>query len=166
MNIVKALAHFEYKLKNNWKPTAKDLEAYNSIIDFVELQKTKSLSENESLAKLFIHQYMLLMGSEMYSSNRALQVIDEILKISVYEWCLKLKQHSIYFRLNNVNRRYPNYLEAIKGMNVTKLQEVNAQILAENEKELTEILKSEISEKQIIDFVKTSILKIILENEK
>ena len=52
MNIDKALSHFEWKLKNHWKPTPKDIEAYNSIIDFRDLQQSENLSKNENLAKL------------------------------------------------------------------------------------------------------------------
>ena len=92
MNIAAALSHFEWKFKNHWKPTKKDLEAYNSILEWKEIIESKNLSQNESLAKLWIHQFLLLAWAQKLDSNNAIKEIDGILSRSVYEWVLVLKK--------------------------------------------------------------------------
>jgi len=102
MNINKALEHLAWKFQNVWKPTDKDVQAFNSIIDFVEFQQSLNMSENEQLAKLWIHQLMLLNDTEMYSAERAIQVIDEILDKPVYEWCKKLHSQANIMRFKTL----------------------------------------------------------------
>ena len=70
MNINKALGHLEWKFKNTWKPTKRDVEAYNSIVEWKELQEQGVLQDNESLAKLWIHQMMLLSQTDSYTGER------------------------------------------------------------------------------------------------
>ena len=89
MNINKALEHLEWKFKNSWRPTKTDVEAYNSIVEYKELQESRNLSQNENLAKLWIHQMILLSNTDSYSGTRCIEVIDEILTKSVYDWCLR-----------------------------------------------------------------------------
>ena len=110
MNVNKALEHFQWRLKNSWRPTKRDIEAYNSIIDFKELCESKTLAENELFAKLFIHQLLLLSATNSYSGKRCLQVIEEILSKSVYDWVLTLQndlhmckyRHSLENGLNDI----------------------------------------------------------------
>ena len=103
MNINKALEHFEWKFKNSWKPTQRDIEAFNAIIEYKEVQNSYNMSKNESLAKLWIHQLILLANSNMYTGQRCIQVLDEILSKSVYSWCIKLKNELPVMRFNSVD---------------------------------------------------------------
>ena len=57
MNINKAIAHFEWKLTNHWKPTPKDLEAYNSMVEYVDKNNKQQLNDNQLFAKLYITYY-------------------------------------------------------------------------------------------------------------
>lgn len=165
MNINKALEHFNYKFKNTWKPTQRDVEAFNTIIDYKELQETQAMQENELLAKLWIHQMILLTRTNMYNGERCIQVIDEILSKSVYEWCLILKSEIPLMRFNNIGvDKYQLYKENI--LDLTKLSEINEKIINEFETELTKALKSEISEENIIKFVSQNINRIINKYEK
>lgn len=164
MNINKALEHFQYKFKNNWKPTQRDIEAYNAIVDYKEMQETKILNENESLAKLWIHQLILLSRSNMYNGERCIQVIDEILSLSVYEWCLKLQNELPMMRFNSVGMgKYQIDTETV--LNRTKLSQINEQIINEFENELTEALKYEPKEEDVIRFVSNQINRIIDKHE-
>lgn len=160
MNIEQAINHFEYKLKNHWKPTKKDVEAYNSLIDYKEHQESASLSENEALAKLFIHQFILLCQTKIMTSEMALKSINDILSKSVYEWCLILKEEIPMLRFNSIGvHKYP--LDEKDFYNVTKMQERNKLIINEFETELTEALKLDVEINDVVKFVEKNINRII-----
>ena len=165
MTIEKALEHLTWRFKNHWKPTKKDLEAYNTIVDYKELCETKNLSENESLAKLWIHQLILLNRSNLYDGERSIQVIDEILKHSVYDWCIKLKNEIPMMRFNGVGKgKYQIDTETL--LNHTKLSKIHKNLIDEFETELTKALSYEISEENIIKFVQSQIKRIVDKFEK
>lgn len=165
MTLDKALEHFQYKFKNHWKPTQRDIEAYNTIVDYKELQESKNISQNESLAKLWIHQLILLSRSNMYNGERCIQVIDEILSNSVYEWCLKLKNELPIMRFNSIGiGKYQIDSETV--LNRTKLSQINNEIINEFETELTEALKYDPKEEDVIKFVSSQITRVINKFEK
>lgn len=165
MNINKALEHFQYKFKNNWKPTQKDIEAYNAIVEYRELQDSLNMSKNESLAKLWIHQIILLARTNMYNGERCIQVIDEILSKSTYEWALILKEEIPMMRFNNVGLH--KYREEKKNVyNRSQIIEINNKIIEEFETELTKTLITPISEENIIKFIEQNITRIINKFEK
>ena len=142
MNITKALEHFQYKFKNNWKPTQRDIEAYNAIVDFKQLQESETMFKNELFAKMFIHQLILLSNCNSYSGERSLQVIEEILSKSVYEWCKSLKEEIPMMRFRH------------------------AVIMGENDEKLLNEFKYTISEENIIKFVEKEVTRLINKYEK
>lgn len=165
MNIQKALSHFEYKFKNNWKPTQKDIEAYNAIVEYKELQETKSLSENESLAKLWIHQLILLNETEMYSAERAIQVIDEILSKSVYDWAKKMHEQANIMRFKTLLDT-KEYKDALINLEYDKIKEIGSKLIDEKKVEFYKALNSDVKEENIIKFIKQQITRIINKFEK
>ena len=160
MDIEKAIDHFTWKFKNSWKPTKKDIEAFNAILDFKEHTESVNLQKNDSLAKLWIHQLILFARSGSYDGERCIQVLDGILERSVYDWCMVLKKEIPMMRFNSVGSvKYP--LEPMDYFNITKLDERNEKIVKEFETELTEAMKYEISEEDIIKFVKRQITRVL-----
>lgn len=165
MNIDKALEHFEWKFKNTWKPTKKDIEAYNSILDYKDTQESINMSKNESLTKLWIHQLMLFARTGLYTGETSIQTIDKILEKSVYEWCLQLKEEIPMMRFGAIgNVKYP--LEPKDYYNMTKLKERREKIITDFETELTKELKHEITEDNIIKFVEKQITRTLNKFEK
>src|SRR5690606_3830341 len=165
MNIDKALAHFEWKFKNHWKPTKRDIEAYNSILEYKEIQDSINMNKNDSLAKLWIHQLILLSRSNMYTGERSIQVIDEILSKTVYEWCEILRNQIPMMRFRSVGMgKYQIDTETV--LNRSKMDSIDKEIIENFETELTEALKYEISEENIIKFVEKEISRIITKFEK
>ena len=160
MNIDKALDHFKWKFKNSWKPTETDIKAYNTIIEFKEMQESINLSENEALAKLWIHQLMLLNDTEMYSSERAIQVIDEILSKSVYEWCIKLRSQANIMRFKTLLET-SEYKIALKERKPLKMHEIGYKQINDNPEKFKEALNREIKEDDIIKFVERQITRIL-----
>ena len=160
MTINKALEHFEWKLKNSWKPTERDVEAYNTIVEYKETQSSIDLNENELLAKLWIHQLMLLNTTKLYSAERAIQAIDEILSKPVYDWVLCLKQQSNLMRFNTVLYD-EEYIKALSDLNITKIQENGLRLINEGSIELNNALDSETTDENIIKFVESQINRIL-----
>ena len=116
MNINKALEHFKYKWdKKILIPTEKDIEAYNAIIEYREKQDIINLQQNNNLAKLWIHQMILLSNTDMYDGKRCIQVIDEILDKSVYEWCLEMKEQLPMMNFRAAEKRYAGDEELMKA---------------------------------------------------
>lgn len=174
MKIEKALSHFEWRLvnkdnkgkvtglKNNLKPSQTDIEALNSIIEWKHTQESISMSKNESLAKLWIHQLMLLNSTEMYSAERSIQVVDEILNQSVYEWCLKLQDQIGLMHYKVELGKDEKYKDAIRNGNFTLMKK-------ESEKHidfLEDSFSKKPKEESIIKFVKHQINRIINKYDK
>ena len=163
--IDKALEHFERKFRKVWKPTEKDLEAYNTILEYKNINEAINMTSNENYAKLYIEKLILLSSSGMYSGERALQVIDEILSKTVYEWCLILQKEIPMMRFNQVGVvEYP--LKEKDALNLSKTTERNKNIIKDYDNELIEALNYEISEEDIIKFVKSQITRTINKFEK
>ena len=165
MNIEKALSHFEWKFKNHWRPTEKDIEAFNSIIEYKEVQQSKTMFENESLAKLWIHQLMLLNNTKRYSAQRSIQVIDEILDKPVYEWCVTMRENNVLMRFNALTAESEGVISNQKDSGYINVK-TTREIVKEKEKELLKAVQSEITEENIIKFVEKHINRIINKFEK
>jgi hypothetical protein len=165
MKVDKALEHFSWKFKNVWKATEKDVEAFNSILEWKEQQESIVAYKNESLCKLWVHQLMLLNDTEMYDAERAIQVIDEILCKSTYEWCVKLHENINLMRFKTLlgTDKYKQYMKENKPF---KMRETGTNNINENSKEMSDILKSKVSEDVIIKFVNRNINRIINDFEK
>ena len=165
MNIEKALEHFEWKFKNTWKPTKHDVEAYNAILDYKDLQESINMSKNENFTKLWIHQLILFARTGLYTGEASIQTLDEIMKISVFDWCMNLKEEIPLMRFGIVGAvKYP--LEPKDYYNMTKQKERREAIIRDFETELTKELKHEISEENIIKFVENQITRAINKFEK
>lgn len=165
MTTEKALERFIWRFKNGWNPNKLDIEAYNSIIEYKELQETKSLSENELLAKLWIHQLILLNETEMYSAARAIQVIDEILSKSVYDWTKKMHEQANIMRFKTLLDD-KQYKDALTNLEFGKIREIGSTLIDEKKPEFEKALKAEIKEENVIKFVKQQINRIINKFEK
>lgn len=165
MNINKALDRFKWRFKNGWKINETDLEAYNAIVEYKELQESISLEKNSSLAKLFMHQLILLNQTEMYSAQRAIQVIDEILEKDTYDWIKELTEQTNIMRFNTVIGT-EEYKQALNENKIEKAKNIARETMKDNEEELIKILKEEVSEDKIIRFVERQINRIITKYEK
>lgn len=160
MNIEKALSHFEWKFKNSWKPTKKDIEAYNAIIEWKEIQESITLSENELLAKLWIAKLITLSETKMYSGERSIQVIDEILNKSVYEWVCILHSKLNIMRFNALLNEN-DILNQIDILKHDKWLDAAQKIIDKNPDKLIDALVDDIKEKDVVKFVEKQINRIV-----
>jgi hypothetical protein len=161
MDITKALEHFEWKLKNHWKPTQKDVDAYNQIIKFKDFHEGINLQQNELLAKLWIEKLIMLNRTKLYTTQRSIEEIDKILSTSLYDMILILQNEIPLMRFNSVGiDKYPLYEKDV--LNRTKTIERNKKIVDEFETELTEALKFDIKEADLVKFIERQITRILI----
>lgn len=160
MDINRALEHFKWRFRNGWKPTENDIKAYNSIVKFKEFHEKESLKNNEALAKLWIEKLILLNESKMYSAERSIQVIDEILQLSTYEWCVKLHSKLSQMRLNSFIASKYN-LDEYSSLEPSKMIIENSKIVEKYELDILQILKDDIKLEDIIKLVEKQITRII-----
>jgi trans-2-enoyl-CoA reductase len=165
MNIDKALSHLKWKFENHWKPTPKDVEAFNAILNYKDYQETTNLTKNENLAKLWIHQLILLNETDMYSAERAIQVIDEILEKPVYDWVKKLHNQVNIMRFKTLldSKEYKKALIDLKPFN---MKDIGIKTINNNEDEFVKALKEDVLEENIIKFVSSQITRVINKYEK
>ena len=166
MNINKAIEHFKFKFTNVWKPTQKDVEAFNSILDFKDIQESRNLNENESLAKLWIFTMIRLNTIRGYDGKECIKQIDDILKIDLYEWVKELQSNYFLSKFNNIIKDYPDYAKAIQDYNITKIDAEGKKIMSENKDRIMEALKHEPKEEIYIKFIESQIARIINTFEK
>ena len=79
MTIKRAIEHFSFKFKNVWKPTQPDVEALNTIIEFVEAKHKKQIQDYQLFAKLYIMVYAQYL--ERYKTT----IFDEIPKKELHK---------------------------------------------------------------------------------
>jgi len=164
MNIEKALEYQLWRLKNS-KPSKKDIEAFNSILDWKELQEAKVVRHNESLAKLWMHQLILLSETEMYNGQRSIQVIDEILSKSVYQWVTTLKDKLNIMRFKAVISESGVLLPKDRN-NITELRKTMLEGLNKHPGEAQKAFDDEIKETNVIKFVNKMVNSVINKHDK
>jgi len=163
MDINKAIEHFAWKLQNHWKPTPKDIEAFNAVLNYKKMQEDINLQRNENLAKMWVKTFITMSNTNLYNAETIINEIDKDLSKSVYDWCLILKEQLPMMRFNSIGRnKYP----PPQDYNITKIQENNAKIIAEFETELTQALNYKPKEDDVIRFVTSQINRIIDKFEK
>jgi len=165
LNIDKAIDRIRWRYKNGWKVNETDVEAFNSILEYKELQESISLEKNSLLAKMWIHQLILLNETEMYSAERAIQVIDEILEKDTYDWIKKLTEQTNIMRFNTLLSS-PEYKEALDNGQVDKAREIGRKTIDKKADEMLKALKQEVSEDKIIRFVERQINRVLTKFEK
>lgn len=57
MTVEKALNRIAWRLKNGWMANQNDVDALNSIIEFVNQKQKEQINYNQLFAKLYVHLY-------------------------------------------------------------------------------------------------------------
>lgn len=81
-NIKKAVQRIGWRIKEkHWKCNQNDLDAYNTIVDYVETQNEMIQNANELFAKMYIHIYGQYLMS--YGANPSNEIPKKILSKEV-----------------------------------------------------------------------------------
>ena len=59
--ITKAISHLKWRFQNGWNPTNRDIESFNMIVDFQNVQHKTQFDNNQLFGKLFIKYYTELL---------------------------------------------------------------------------------------------------------
>ena len=156
-NISEALEHFNWKFENVWKASEKDVEAFNTILDFKELVESENINANESLAKLWIHQFLLFSWTNRGDAEASIDHLDTILKSSVYDW-VKVLQKDIPMLKVALNDLKVPIKEAYTKQEIEERNKYYAKI----HRDITNIPK----EDDLIKFVNNHITRVINKFEK
>lgn len=166
MRIDKAIKHLNWRFKKSWKPTKLDVEAYNSIIDYVEIQEQKTLSENESFAKLWI--YIFINRSSIGYSNAydIIKFIDSILERSVFDLVKALQSEILTSRIQSVGIHKHPPLRDLEFLNIDKRRDRDQKIIKDFSTDILKVLHKEVSQEQTIKFVNSQVNRVINKFEK
>lgn len=152
---------WECKKDNNIKKlTPKKLEAVNSLIDFYKIQNQKAVSDNKLFAKLFIEKFIYICETRHATSKSALQEIERILSMSVYEMVLKLKERLPMFKFNSIGAEEIPF-DTSKFDNLSYIRERNLKIIDKHTKELKEALKTSYTEDEAIMFIESQVNRLL-----
>ncbi|WP_417858841.1 hypothetical protein [Xanthomarina gelatinilytica] len=133
MTINKAIDHFVFKFQNVWKPTPKDIEALETILDWTEKEKETVISNNLLFAKCYVRLLMFENSTYkdiMFSSKQLNKLLIETPIETFYNEFTK--------RLNDIEFEY--FLKH-KGLSVD-----HPALLTEGQKELERKIISEYEE--------------------
>jgi hypothetical protein len=141
MTIKKAVEHFVFKFKNVWSPTKPDVDALNTIMNFVKNKHELQLQNNELFAKLYVMVYAQFL--ERYNATvfddipvkELNRYLDTSLERIIQRFTQKLNDSELYslFEDIGIEDKHP----ALK-----KQQEKNKE---------TELLKNAIKDKNNLD---------------
>lgn len=109
MNIDRALEHFRYKLSSNKYTTDKDLEAYNSIVEFKENIINSFTSRHDLLLKLYV------LCLEYYCKKYSFDMFQNIASKELFKDLSTLPSSFIIERfksLLNASKLYSKFNEA------------------------------------------------------
>lgn len=168
MSPEQALDYLSWESKEahkNKKLTPKKLKAVNTLIDFYKSQNQKAVRDNDLFAKLFIEKFMFICQTRHATAESAMQEIERILSMSVYEMVLKLKENLPMFKFNAIGQD-TEPLDVSKFDDYSYILERNDKIIGKHTKELKEALKTTYTEEQAIRFINTQVNRLLTKYRK
>lgn len=166
-NVTQSLKHLKWRLSSEKIiPNEKDIEAFNNVVAYISLTEQQAQDRNKIFVKLFT--YILTFNSRFYQHNvkRVLNDIEDCLKETVYEG---IKKFHVNIPMCNVTQLWEKhdtiYVEVEQPPtpkcfeNIAKAEREAMENFA---KEFYKSLKTEYTEKQLIDFITKKSTELIL----
>jgi hypothetical protein len=129
----------------------KDVQAFNSMVLYIESLKKERIANNKLLAKMIINEFIWQTKNRDKTSASAINAIDKILKVSVWDWCLELKRTIPLLKFKLLSSK----VGIVADENILSIRDANMLLYKKYSKELTEAFTSEYS-----DFSMSSIISI------
>ena len=139
----------------------KDVQAFNSMVLYIESLKKERVSNNKLLAKMIINEFIWQTKNRDKTSASAINAIDKILKVSVWDWCLELKRTIPLLKFKLLSSK----VGIVADSNIIGIRDANALLYKQYSKELTEAFTSEYSEDELESFVTNVVNELISNNE-
>jgi len=167
MNIKKAIDRIHFRLSKN-KMYQQDVDAINTIIDYVNAQDNKIYMENLLFAKLFLEKFTSLALRNNLSSRNCMAIIENILKTPLSDLVSKFSEQVPMFKFNYESLKFKTHSDPF---NFTKIIEEHSRIAEQHKTELYESLHTKYTEEEAAFFIKNQVNRLskiynTLENEK
>jgi len=137
MTLENAIKHFHFKLSNTWKPTEKDVQAFDTLRDLVNDNYGKQTQDHALFAKLYIFVFSYFLDRykttvfDPIPQKEVHKLLDAPLWTIIRRFTQKLNESELYVLMDEVGaNKHPvtmteeeskrvanNLLEAIKDKN-------------------------------------------------
>jgi hypothetical protein len=162
MTPTQAINHIKFRFSSDKIiVNKKDVQAFNSMVLYIESLKKERVSNNKLLAKMIINEFIWQTKNRDKTSASAINAIDKILKVSVWDWCLELKRTIPLLKFKLLSSK----IGIVADENILSIRDANALLYKQYSKELTEAFTSEYSEDELESFVTNVVNELISNNE-
>lgn len=162
MTPTQAINHIKFRFSSDKIiVNKKDVQAFNSMVLYIESLKKERVANNKLLAKMIINEFIWQTKNRDKTSASAINVIDKILKVSVWDWCLELKRTIPLLRFKLLSSK----VGIVADENILSIRDANMLLYKKYSKELTEAFTSEYSEEELEVFVTDFINELIDNNQ-
>ena len=131
--ITKAISHFKWRFQNGWKPTQRDVEAYNQIVEFTEKKHAEQFVNQQLFAKLYIKYYGEIIKYYKASvfdkepQKEINRILDTPIEQLIQEFCKTVKEVEQGIKLD------ASGLDYVKQLNMTDEERAAIQLDAKAE---------------------------------
>jgi hypothetical protein len=162
MTPTQAINHIKFRFSSDKIiVNKKDIQAFNSVVLYIEDLKKTTVSNNKLLAKMIINEFIWQTKHHNKTSTSAISEIDRILKVSVWNWCLELKRVIPFLKLKLLSSK----VGIIADSDILSIRDANLLLYKQYSKELAEAFTSEYSEDELESFVTNLVNELISNNE-
>jgi len=162
MTPTQAINHIKFRFSSDKIiVNKKDVQAFNSMVLYIESLKKERVSNNKLLAKMIINEFIWQTKNRDKTSASAINAIDKILKVSVWDWCLELKRTIPLLRFKLLSSK----VGIVADENILSIRDANMLLYKKYSKELTEAFTSEYTEEELEVFVTDFINELIDNNQ-
>jgi hypothetical protein len=162
MTPTQAINHIKFRFSSDKIiVNKKDVQAFNSMVLYIESLKKERVSNNKLLAKMIINEFIWQTKNRDKTSASAINAIDKILKVSVWDWCLELKRTIPLLKFKLLSSK----VGIVADENILSIRDANMLLYKKYSKELTEAFTSEYSEDELESFVTDFINELIDNNQ-
>jgi hypothetical protein len=162
MTPTQAINHIKFRFSSDKIiVNKKDVQAFNSMVLYIESLKKERVSNNKLLAKMIINEFIWQTKNRDKTSASAINAIDKILKVSVWDWCLELKRTIPLLKFKLLSSK----VGIVADENILSIRDANMLLYKKYSKELTEAFTSEYTEEELEVFVTDFINELIDNNQ-
>lgn len=163
MSPTQAISHLKFRLgSEKILVNKKDVQAFNSMVIYIDSLKHQAINDNKMLAKMIINEFIWQTRVHNKTSTSAINQIDKILKMSVWNWALELKKTIPLLKLKRLSESKGI---SVDRSDVSKIVETNNILMKEYSKELSKAFTEEYTDKELEEFINDFISDLIIKNQ-
>lgn len=157
MSIEEAIGVFQYKAKKYRNP--KEMQAVNTLIEYINAQDKKITQDNKLFAKLFLERFIELAKTGELNANQCIESIERTLSMRIIDMVNIFKEEVPYFKFELYANKGTKGLDPIKDFG--KIKAIRNSNALRYKAELLEALRTEYTEEQAIRFLEHQVNRLI-----